>query len=322
MSNTINQEEINKKNEELRLRKEKPKEKEEKLGREKRKRLSSIWTWIINIKLRYVVIPLTVFTTIVYILYFLVKFLIQSGTNSYTETTLSIIIFTFSTGVASYYLVRFLYFSGTLDLPDTANSQSTFGVGITIANVDSITKSINVLENMSNGVQVYIKQARKYSAVSLTMGISGSFISVLIFFWTTNLHGMYSGGTTFWEKIPHSTPIIIITQVFSYFFLKSYRSSIVDLKYYQNEQTNLKAKATALKVALFMNYSQKAEAIIENLGNTERNPQKAENEDSPKTKKEKEKESNNQLVNMVKDTLNSFTEAVNSLKSMVTKSNN
>lgn len=56
-----------------------------------------------------------------------------------------------------------------------------------------------------------------------------------------------------WTIITHFIPrlsFIVLAQLFAYFFLRLYKSGLDDIKYYQNEITNIELKLSALKVAL------------------------------------------------------------------------
>lgn len=66
--------------------------------------------------------------------------------------------------------------------------------------------------------------------------------------------------------------IIIIIEMFSYFFLKLYRESMDRIRYYQNELTNIETKKTAILVACMLeNDNEHKKSLIENLISVERN---------------------------------------------------
>jgi hypothetical protein len=78
-----------------------------------------------------------------------------------------------------------------------------------------------------------------------------------------------------WESVMPSyvlrLSLVIFVEVFSFFFLKLYRSSLHEIKYFHNELTNLDLKFIALESALIANDPEAAKAIIQELGRTERN---------------------------------------------------
>lgn len=70
--------------------------------------------------------------------------------------------------------------------------------------------------------------------------------------------------------IPKISTVIFI-EVFSFFFLKLYRSNLNDIKYYQNEMTNIEFKIYSLKSALMIDDKETLTQIILELSKTERN---------------------------------------------------
>lgn len=65
--------------------------------------------------------------------------------------------------------------------------------------------------------------------------------------------------------------LIIFTELFAYFFLRLYKNGLDDIKYYQNELTNVELKISALKVALASNDNEILKLVIGELAKAERN---------------------------------------------------
>jgi len=70
--------------------------------------------------------------------------------------------------------------------------------------------------------------------------------------------------------LPRLTLVLFI-EVFAYFFLRLYKSSLTEIKYFQNEVTNIEAKYIALKTALNIGDSKMIGEVVIQLGSTERN---------------------------------------------------
>lgn len=70
--------------------------------------------------------------------------------------------------------------------------------------------------------------------------------------------------------LPRITLTILI-EVFSYFFLNLYRKNLEDIKYFQNEVTNLESKYLAIQYACESNNGHLKSKVIEKLMDTERN---------------------------------------------------
>lgn len=66
--------------------------------------------------------------------------------------------------------------------------------------------------------------------------------------------------------------IVFIIEVFSYFFLRLYKSSLIEIKYFQNEATNIENYFTALETAIHLKDKGLIKKCTEAFINTERNP--------------------------------------------------
>lgn len=65
--------------------------------------------------------------------------------------------------------------------------------------------------------------------------------------------------------------LVIFMQIFAYFFLRLYRYSLFEIKYFQNELTNIEQKSLALHVALESKNADAIKAISSELAKAERN---------------------------------------------------
>ena len=65
--------------------------------------------------------------------------------------------------------------------------------------------------------------------------------------------------------------LVFLIEVFAYFFLVLYKQSLGEIKYFQNEITNIEAKHSALQVMLRADDSVLRSKIVESLAATERN---------------------------------------------------
>ena len=65
--------------------------------------------------------------------------------------------------------------------------------------------------------------------------------------------------------------IVVFVQLFGFFFLRLYRVSLSDIKYFQNEITNIQQRWLALKYAIINDDKESAKIIIDKLSATERN---------------------------------------------------
>lgn len=76
------------------------------------------------------------------------------------------------------------------------------------------------------------------------------------------------------EILVHYIPrisLIIFVEVFAFFFLKLYKAALDDIKYYNNEKTNIDFKVISLKTALTLNDPKLVQTMLDELIKTERN---------------------------------------------------
>lgn len=77
-----------------------------------------------------------------------------------------------------------------------------------------------------------------------------------------------------WQFMSYYLPnfsLVLFIQLFAFFFLRLYKSSLDEIKYFQNEITNIESKAIAINVAITTKNTEGLTSAIENLMNTERN---------------------------------------------------
>ena len=65
--------------------------------------------------------------------------------------------------------------------------------------------------------------------------------------------------------------LVVFIQIFAYYFLRLYSNSLIEIKYFQNEITNVEAQFLALRVAINDKSQQSVEEVVRRLAHTERN---------------------------------------------------
>jgi hypothetical protein len=89
--------------------------------------------------------------------------------------------------------------------------------------------------------------------------------------------------------------------VFAYFFLRLYKNGLEDIKYYQNEITNIDAKVTALSYISQNKNAALTKLVIESLAKTERNFRMKKGETTLGL--ERERLEKNELLDVVKEAI-------------------
>ncbi len=65
--------------------------------------------------------------------------------------------------------------------------------------------------------------------------------------------------------------MVVFLQIFAYFFLRLYKYGLIEIKYFQNELTNIESKLAAIEIAHATNDNESMKDIISDLLKTERN---------------------------------------------------
>ncbi|MGN6650271.1 hypothetical protein [Trinickia sp.] len=79
---------------------------------------------------------------------------------------------------------------------------------------------------------------------------------------------------TSWDFIRNYVPrvtLVLVVELFAYFFLNLYKANLVETRYYHNEITNIAARRTGLLTAFSVNDSSLISAVVADLLKTERN---------------------------------------------------
>jgi hypothetical protein len=110
--------------------------------------------------------------------------------------------------------------------------------------------------------------------------IAGVGLLFIVFFRPLDLAGLAKEEYG-WRIASHYIPrlsLIIFAEIFAYFFLKLYKADLSDIKYYQNEITNVEMRLAALRTALTVEQKELAredkeiiKTVITSLVGTERN---------------------------------------------------
>ena len=77
-----------------------------------------------------------------------------------------------------------------------------------------------------------------------------------------------------WTFVIHFVPrltLVLMIELFAYFFLSLYKGSLGEIKYFQNELTNVEARQLALRAAINSGDQAATAAILTKLADTDRN---------------------------------------------------
>lgn len=126
-----------------------------------------------------------------------------------------------------------------------------------IETTDRLKGAISSLQNRAN--------------VNLVFGIALSLSGVLILWQTLALPSHGTSIPDFVESYLPRFSLVIIVEIFAYFFLNLYRANLAETRYYHNELTNISSRQKALACALKLPDSDIFNTILTELAKTERN---------------------------------------------------
>ncbi|TCB49834.1 hypothetical protein E0H80_10490 [Acinetobacter sp. ANC 4779] len=128
----------------------------------------------------------------------------------------------------------------------------------------SIKSSINRLSSEND-------RLNKQGNVNLFIGLVLSIIGLMVLGVAIHSSPVSKDLTDLFINIFPRTIFVLLIELFSYFFLNLYKKSLDEIKYYQNEITNLEAKYLSLNIAQSTKNHKLISEILNELVKTERN---------------------------------------------------
>lgn len=117
-----------------------------------------------------------------------------------------------------------------------------------------------------------IRALLKRGNLNLVLGTLASIFSITVLVYTAIFTASYQGRVTeVLQAYVLRISLVIFIQIFGFFFLRLYQASLSDIKFFQNEITNIQQQWLALKYALITEDKDAAKAIADMLAATERN---------------------------------------------------
>ena len=108
---------------------------------------------------------------------------------------------------------------------------------------------------------------------NLVIGAFVALAGLVVLGYTVSNTPTSSDGMTLLSYYVPRTTLVVLIEVFAYFFLSLYKTSLTEIKYFQNELTNVESKHLAGELAQKTDDSQIRVTVIDQLARTERNSQ-------------------------------------------------
>lgn len=123
-------------------------------------------------------------------------------------------------------------------------------------------------DRLKIGIEEAIGRVEKRGNINLLVGFFFSVVAVGVL--AFSVAGSV-GGPVDWSGFIPRAVLALFVQLFAYFFLRLYRQSLADARYFQNELTNLGIWFTSLELALAGDSDETADNILRQLATVERN---------------------------------------------------
>ncbi|MFK7044790.1 hypothetical protein ABB083_00360 [Acinetobacter baumannii] len=129
----------------------------------------------------------------------------------------------------------------------------------------------NKVSAIENRVKGEINRLSKSAIINLSLGMMLSVGGLwYLGYYVVDVQKFITIEEMFVNTFP-KTIFVLLIEVFAYFFLKLYKQNLDDIKYYQNELTNIESKNLALQIAKQSNNYKLITICIEEFLSTERN---------------------------------------------------
>jgi len=142
----------------------------------------------------------------------------------------------------------------------------------------SFEKSNNALE-IRKASQICIERIRSEITklrwrgnLNLTIGVITTLLGLALLGYVVFIDAKQT--TEMWPFLSHFLPrlsLVLFIEIFAFFFLRLYKASLDEVKYFQNEVTNIESKLLAMNLSLNSKDNIGLSNIIDELSKTERN---------------------------------------------------
>jgi len=142
-----------------------------------------------------------------------------------------------------------------------------------------------------------VLRTSRTSNINLSIGVFTTFIA--IFFLGYSLLGVETNQESTTSFIYHFIPrlsLSLFIELFSFFFLRIYKKNLDDIKYLNNERTNIDLKLVALRTSIAYSESEALKEVILDLSKTERNFVLKKGESTVEIEKERQENTSSEKI--------------------------
>lgn len=163
---------------------------------------------------------------------------------------------------------------------------------------------------VKNRMERETSRLSRYGLINLMLGFITTFMAIFFLAYSLSEFNQSTTDTTtsFIYKFAPRLSLSILIELFSFFFLRMYKKVLDDLKYLNNERTNIDLQLLALRTAILTEDKESISKILQSLSLTERNFILKKDETTVETQKSKlENESTDKILDKVISIINKKT---------------
>ncbi|WP_300354861.1 hypothetical protein [Fluviicola sp.] len=166
-----------------------------------------------------------------------------------------------------------------------------------IINLSKLNKIYDDAKSMGLRIDREINILRKSANLNLVIGTLTTVLAVFALSYEIFMKNIDFKDSV--NLLSHYLPRIslaVFIEIFAFFFLKLYKSNLADIKYFNNEKTNIDFKIISLNTALQQNNETLLKLIIDELVKTERNFKLRKGESTVELEKFRNESENNKTL--------------------------
>jgi hypothetical protein len=131
---------------------------------------------------------------------------------------------------------------------------------------------IDRFESIRTRFLVELGNLKRRGNVNLVLGMFVSCIGILFLGWATlSLSRVSPEPTVIAGYFLPRLSFVVLIEIVAFFFLNLYKSNMIDIKYFQNELTNIEARLVSVQAAMMSGADDLVSAVVQVMATTERN---------------------------------------------------
>jgi hypothetical protein len=128
-----------------------------------------------------------------------------------------------------------------------------------------------LFEHVIRRLEREVQDLAKRGNLNLTLGIFTTLIGLLVLGYSVFYSPITQSPQELLAYFIPRISLVVLIEIFAYFFLRLYKQSLTEIKYFQNEITNIESRQLALHITMRSDDAALRGKVVEELSRTERN---------------------------------------------------